>query len=235
MKLGSRMGAFVALIAFFSTHVVGAAETYDYPELMVTPLASDRLGMLAKDEPGTQWTMHLPIQISALATTLAGITYTPKASVVSPDPTQAIAIGVGAGWLAVSTFLAATYKPYQSGLVSIKDLPTKTKRDQLTKECLAEEALEKPASLARRLMWVSIATNASASAYLLSKADTGTFGAIAMAAAFAPLLFQYKWQDVARSQREYKKRIYAPVAGATLLPEPVTGKLRPGVSLAFFF
>ena len=50
-----------------------ASEAYEYPELLVTPSATERLEMEAAKESGRRFTTHLPIQISALGTITAGI------------------------------------------------------------------------------------------------------------------------------------------------------------------
>src|SRR4051812_10162265 len=89
------------------------AADFEYPELQVTPRASDRLQMEATSEPSSQWTTHMSVQIPALATLITGLT-----NDIS-TPQGAIAAGFGAGWLAVTLFLNATYRPYEAGVKTI--------------------------------------------------------------------------------------------------------------------
>jgi hypothetical protein len=51
----------------------------------------------------------------------------------------------------------------------------------------------------------------------------------------APIVFPTHWQRVASDQRDYKKRIYGAIAGATLLVEPRTLRPAPGVGLSVSF
>lgn len=213
-----------------------------YPELEVTPRASERLEMEAKRERRTRWVTHLPIQFSALMTLYAGSNVDHKDGLQGKDKddfesAQNMAVGVGAGWLVLTGVLSATYQPYYRGWKETVRLPKKTKRDDLTRERLAEEALNAPARLATKLKWFSIATNLWASAQLLQNAEPEsrmTVG-IASVAAFAPLLFDYRWSQVATQHREYKKKIYGPVASTVLIPTPDFRHLQPALGLTWSF
>ena len=44
----------------------------------------------------------------------------------------------GAGWLAATAFLAITQRPYTTGAKAVKSLPSKSKRQKLIKERIAE-------------------------------------------------------------------------------------------------
>src|SRR4051812_12685888 len=76
------------------------AADYDYPELMVTPSASERLTMQGKSEESKRWTTHLPIQASALMTLTAGILQKDK----NGARTGLAGIAVGGSWL-IGTFI----------------------------------------------------------------------------------------------------------------------------------
>ena len=121
-------------------------------------------------------------------------------------------------------------------------MPNQSKRDQLTRERLAEETLNAPAALGTRLMWFSAITNFGACTYMLSQVETGSSSFLinmsGMVLAFAPVLFRTAWQSVAEDQDSYKKRIYGPVAFNSMSPavlNPINGKIDPGVQLAFTF
>jgi hypothetical protein len=214
------------------------AEEFDYPELLVTPRASSRLESEAKREASDRRTRYLAIQASALTTLAAGAALQRNPGVTGGQA-RLVGIGVGAGWLALTTALAMKHAPYASASAEISAMPAKTRREQLARERAAESAIEATASLARRLQWLSVATNAAAGAYLLGESRDGSFskslniGVIAMA--LAPVVFPQRAIRVACEQRDYKKRIYGPIAGATLLPGGPNGGLVPGMALSMSF
>ncbi|HUP58575.1 MAG TPA: hypothetical protein VM598_14045 [Bdellovibrionota bacterium] len=218
-----------------------AADTFEYPELLVAPRASERLEMEARAESESRWSRFAPIQVSALATLLTGITQSGGVDLRN-DPSKRSPIAgyaVGGGWLAATLILSATYRPYESGSAEVKGLPKGSPREQLVRERMAEEAIERAASLGKRLKWVSAATNLGANLYMVSNSEGGTFaktsGAVAMALSLTPLIFPSRWELIACEQREYKKKIYAPIASLGTLVEPVTLKPAPGLSLSFSF
>lgn len=197
-----------------------------YPELTVSPKASERLKMEAEDESKSRWTTHIPMQVSALATLFAGIyagsdkpTNATAKELDQADWASKVGIGVGVAWLGVTAYMATSYTPYADGLAKTTGLPTKTKYEQLVKERLSEEAIEAPAALAKRLTWLSVATNLGASAFIASSAGEKAkiVGGVAAVASLAPIIFRYHWTTVHRHHKNYKKRIYGPVASFTLL------------------
>ncbi|MCM2323365.1 MAG: hypothetical protein NDJ90_08900 [Oligoflexia bacterium] len=227
------------LLLALNSSLSAAAETYDYPELMVTPRSSDRLEMEAKREQGMRWRTHLTLQAPALATLVAGLA---QQANVDRDPnnySQLAGIIVGGGWLAVTGALTLLDTPYTVANQEVGGIPRKTTREQLTRERFAEEAIRKQARLYTTLRWLSVATNAGASIYMLANVERRTTSAVldgvSLALAFTPLVFSHPWRDVAQEQEDYKKRIYAPVAEASLLREPGTGSLAPGLKLSLRF
>lgn len=219
----------------------GAAETFEYPELNVTPRASDRLELEAKREDERRWSTHLSIQASALTTFVSGLLQSSNVDLGKDADERSPLAGmlVGGSWLAFTTYLALTDQPYNSGFQEVKNLPRKTTREQLTRERMAEEVIAKRGRLGRTLKWLSVGTNFAAGAYMVSKAQSGTISVVAdgltLAMAFAPVLFPYHWEDVANEQADYKKRIYAPVAQGGWTLEPATGKPAPTMLVTFRF
>lgn len=218
-----------------------AKDGFDYPELLVTPRASERLKMEAERENSRKWVTHLPLQVSALTTLTAGLVqlgnYSATKDVDGTSPYAGLA--VGAGWLVTSSLLAMQHRPYTSAHQEVSALPKGSKREQLAQERMAEEALESTASLGRKLTWLSVLTNAGASIYMLGKAEKNSASivadGIALAAAFAPVVFPYHWKKVEREQRDYKKKIYAPIATGGVMAEPATGRPAPSLALSFRF
>ncbi len=231
---------YIVFILVFSSANVSGAE-FEYPELSVTPRASDRLEMEAAKETQKRWTTHIPIQVSALATLTAGVLQFGSTDLVKdPDKRAGWAgILVGGGWLAATALMATNYQPYGSAQQDVSALPRKSQREQLTRERIAEERINAAARLGRKIQWLSVLTNAGAAIYMNSNAEPGSFSKVVdgatIAFAVAPLFFRYHWIDVAEEQRDYKKRIYAPVASATVFAEPGSGRLAPGLALALGF
>ncbi|MCM2279206.1 MAG: hypothetical protein NDJ89_14110 [Oligoflexia bacterium] len=242
MKKNARKLPFVlaAVFAFNALRMDAfGAETFDYPELLVTPRASDRLELEARKEQESRWFTHLTLQVPALATLAAGIAQDVDRT-KDPDNRSSLAgVVVGGGWLALTLALNLAEGPYSAAHREVSPMPKKSVREQLTRERFAEEAIRKQAGLSERLRWLSVATNAGASVYLLAKAKDNTFSkvldAVSLAVAFTPVVFAHPWRDVAREQADYKKRIYGPVAGAAILAEPGTERLVPGVQLSLRF
>ncbi len=218
-----------------------AKTSFDYPELMVSPKASERLHLEAIKEKGYDAFLHLPVQISALTTFTTGILQFGNVDQADDPDERSPLIGtiIGGGWLALSFALGNYYKPYYRGYRDIAKMPTKTKHQRLMKERLAEESIERAASVGRRITWLSVLSNLGASAYMLTtvKSDTSAqeAGYLASAASFAPLLFQYHWVKVACEQENYKKKIYAPIAFNPMVYDNNANKIVPGASLSFTF
>jgi len=244
-----------ALVSFFVLQGSqwSRAADFDYPELSMTPRASERIDTEAAKENGRRWTTHLPLQVSASMTFIAGLSH-----LMSPNNTGINAagnpddryrrdktaqawiagVGVGGAWLALTTYLSLQYQPYQSVAKELSSMPKKTVREQLTRERYADEEIQYHGSLAKKLRFISFLSNVGTSAYLTAVAapesSTQLLSAAAILASFAPWVFPSHWQDVADDQTDYKKRIYAPVASMTLLPDS-EGRAVPGFQLAWGF
>lgn len=229
---------FVLFSILWVSHVHAAG--FAYPALEVRPLASTRLEMETKTEENTRWLNHLPIQASA-ALTLAAAAIG-SGSIRSEDNYAAtVGLMVGGTWLTSTILMSVFYQPYHSAHSEVSKLKSSSKRDRLVKERLSEEAIRRAGQLGLKLMILSTVTNLAANAYLLTSVESGSMGFIAAAfgvvGAFAPVLFQYRWQNVASEQEEYKKRIYGPVVllKGGILPEPVTRDLSPALLLSYEF
>ncbi len=253
--------AFAAQAAPLAPQALGATEKFDYPELSVTPRASDRIEMEAAKEDGRRWTSQLPVMIPAAGVFAAGVLQAGKS--IPNDPSKdssrsgsaTIGMAVGGGWLAYSVYAALTESAYANAVQELKAMPKGSTREQLTRERVAEEILHRRARQARALRIAESLTLLGASTYMLVNAvddvpgttnaatNTVTGGSVgtkatdiaAAALSLVPLFFPTHYEEIARSQEDYKKRIYAPVASSALLPVPSTGGFAPGMLLTWKF
>ena len=232
------------------------ASEFEYPELMVAPRASERLKMEAQTESEGKWLRFWPLQISALATftmglsTLSLATYSdtsPNIPIVEPNTTVSnrratgmMGVAVGGAWLLTSIIMSAAYTPYQNGWDSVKGLPTGSKREQLTRERMAEEILADANAMAWRLTILSVVTNFGISLYATKETINGTIQPIlplaSAALSLVPVLFRFKWMSVYAQHLDYKKKIYGPIA--SIQPgaiEMTRGTVSPGLTLAVSF
>lgn len=200
-----------ALAAPAPQQAVPAQKEWDYPELMVTPRASDRIEREAKLEARRQFQYYWPIQVPAMAT-LASAALMLGGTDTKKDPDKQAALtgfGVGGGWLLATWLLSSQYRPYGSGVEEISALPKGSPREQLARERAAEEAIEEASRLGTRLRWLSLITNLGASASMASNAESKSMAqigdVISMALAFTPVIFTPRWNRLAREQQDYKK------------------------------
>ncbi len=231
----------------FTTNSAMAVEAnFEYPELSVVPRASEQIVTEAareKDQPlKTNLTYLVPATVT-FATGLMLLGNGTKSDIDAGNTTAKIApwigMGVGLAWWAASYTILNHLDYYSDGSNEVSKISTKSQREQLLRERRAEEAITQAGSMARRLKWISIGTNVSASALMAISAKSKTFPVYLSLAsaltAFTPLLFPHRWETVDHMHRDYKKRIYAPVIGATMLQNPIDSSLSPGLTLALQF
>jgi hypothetical protein len=196
-------------------------KTLEYPELLVTPRATDRLEIEARDEGMNSWVMHLPLQLAAAMTYYAGKTAIdanndlPVADRDSDvNSAGRAATYLGLGWVGASFYLAAGYRPYRDAVKELKPLPRGTKREVLTRERLGEEAMHETAQVGARLAWLATGTMLPLNLYLAAtgKEDAVLAGALGSIVSLAPVVFRSRWETISERHQFYKKRIYGPVA-----------------------
>lgn len=215
-----------------------------YPELQVSPSASKRLEIEFGKEKTAGWEKHLPIQISALSTFAAGLYLQGQNTDGFDDKKKdnykygsMTAMGIGAGWLAITAYLTTSYRPYDTGARSLSSVPIgKTMSEQLARERMAEESIISAGSVGRKLKWLSFASNLMASVFVASAGNQNAaiFGGVSSLIAFAPVIFPYSWETTADVHKEYKKRIYGPVTSLGFAPNS-TGEMIPTWNLSFRF
>lgn len=213
---------------------------WDYPELLVTPKASERLEREAKLESRGQFRYYWPIQVPAMATlAAAGLMFGGTDAKKDPDKQAALTgLGVGSGWLVATWLLSSQYRPYAGGVEEISAMPKGSPREQLARERAAEESIEEAARLGTRLRWLSLLTNLGASAYMASNAQSESAAQIgdivSIALAFTPVIFTPRWNRIDREQQDYKKRIFAPLASTTLIRTSASS-VSPALALTWSF
>jgi hypothetical protein len=218
-----------------------AEEKMEYPELQVTPRASERLQIEANGEKEKAWATQSSVSASALVTLIAGIKHKSDIDPKKDEMKRSSSVGllVGSGWLLANMFMAYQYQGYSSALNKIKNMPATTHRDQLIKERLAEEEINHLGRIGTTMKWASFATNALAGGYMISKAKKNSMGqvldGVAIVTSFLPIIFSNHYEDVAREQQNYKKKIFGTISSNFLIPDPKTNKWVPGVGLIATF
>ncbi len=193
---------------------------FDYPELQVVPRASERLNSEAQNEEDVKVLGYWPLQISALSTLVTGIGTRgrygkdPASDDYKRDSDNAslVATGVGAGWLAMTTWLAYQ-EPFKKSAINLKKMKAGDKRSDLTRERFSEEALEKQARISKIVTYASVLTNLSSSILVSNYAssDSKNYAYASAALAFLPLFFQSSAITAYDKHQEYKHKIYAPM------------------------
>ncbi|MBI2520709.1 MAG: hypothetical protein HYV97_09835 [Bdellovibrio sp.] len=233
----------VVIIFFllFASMGVFSQDRADYPELLVTPRASERLKIESESEGRKPWNFQWAITVSAMTTLVAGLMQEEDPSKDPEGNSGKAGILIGGGWLAVNAFMVYGVRGYKSAYQKVSPMPASSTRDALTRERLAEEEINRLGRLARTMKWLSFATNGLASIQLLSNAKADTTSEVvdmlAIGASLFPLLFTSHWEDVAHEQQQYKKKIFGPVASSMLLPVTVGERTRlvPGIGLTASF
>jgi hypothetical protein len=227
------------LILCSSLHLF--AQNMHYPELEVTPRASERIRLEIKNEKTQALTSSLPMMISGLMTFTAGVISSSSLNDDKPEGDKApmIAMGVGALWLGIGAWSAFKYRPYGQFFKKLRKMPYKSKRQKLTSERIAEEELNQLARMGRNIRWFSVATNMLASGFLLEniegESDAQIVGGISILTSLLPLFFSSHWERIACEQKKYKKKIYAPIAMTPIFKKTVNGDYASGLSLAYKF
>ena len=230
----------ISLLCLSFSNIIFAETTLSYPELEVTPRASERLNMLVNSEKQNNFLSQLPMQLSAISTLSTGLLMMGNVDESKDKSKKSPYVGiiVGGGWLGVNYLVAQKLNIYQNALIEVNNITGKTLRDQLMRERIAEEGINKAAALAARLKWMSVATNFGANAFMLGKVKHATaaqyMGIFSLVNSFAPLLFASEWETVAADQKAYKKKVYGPIFTTSLF-DTGNGKLTPGFLLTANF
>lgn len=239
----------VSLIGVTPSIQSSKANEFEYPELMVAPRASERLKMEAQAENEGKWLRFWPIQLSAISTLSMGLSAAANAQFpgeVEPRVSDRRITGymgatVGAAWLVTSIIMSAVNTPYQTGWDTVKAMPASTKREQLTRERVAEEILADASAMGWRLTILSTVTQFGVSLYTtrLAGLDATITPILALTSAtlsVLPVLFRFKWIGVYAQHQDYKKKIYGPIAQLQPgLVELTRGELSPGLAFSLTF
>ncbi len=230
----------IGLVSLGFSQVSMSETNLSYPELDVTPRATERLNMLVEKESNSSVFSQLPMQISALSTLTTGLlqlgSIDEKKDTEKKSPNAGIL--VGAAWIGINYYVGQKFQIYANTMAEVNKVQGKTTRDQLIRERLAEEGINRAASLATRLKWISVGTNFGANAFMISKVKKDTaaqyVGVFSLVASLAPIFFVSDWETVAADQQSYKKKVYGPIFTTSLF-ETSEGKFSPGFLLTSTF
>lgn len=226
-----------------SSDIADIINNLDYPEIQVVPRASERIRFEAREEERSWYYMHWPIQLSGMATLLAGTLGRSQLrdSLNETEKNDANSVlaatqAVGAGWV-VAGVLLGLQKPYRSAYYTISKYPGKDERSILMRERLAEEALERPARLIKPLQIASVVTNFSLCVL------SGTFmtdqgrliAGVSAVLAFLPMIFEDHTVHVYEKHLEYKKKIYGPLSSASVGYDPKSRSFYPTAMLTWSY
>ena len=114
--------AIIAIIAFLSSEV-WAQDRVDYPELLVTPRASDRLKIESESEMRRPWNFQWAITVSAMTTLVAGLMQDEDPSKDPQGNSGTVGMLVGGGWLAVNMFMVYGVRGYKSAYDKVAPMP----------------------------------------------------------------------------------------------------------------
>lgn len=218
-------------------------DSMGYPELQVVPRATERLRIESKIENGSWPVQHWPIEFSGLATlyvsSIASSHQRDNLNEQDKDyakSVQTFSQAIGAGWLIGGIVLGAQ-RPYRAGVRSINKYPGNDQRSDLTRERLAEEALERPAQVMNVLQHFSVASNFAINALNMAYVDEQgrIMAGLAAALAFLPYMFEDHTVAVFNKHIEYKKKIYAPIKTGSLSYDPQSRTYTPMTHLVWAF
>lgn len=229
-----------------SSPLLGQQTQYDYPELLVSPRASERLAEESKAEKGNRWFVNATTQAPALLNLFTGLRAMnegPEAGGNDEDAENInnaglMSTAIGAGWLGLTAGLSLWYSPYHADYRIVKKLPSKNKRLKLNRERRAEEALEDAANFGKRLNYIGAALNLGAAAAVLGSTNdsqTRIQAAMSAGACILPLIFDHPWVKTYEKHRDYKKKIYAPLVRMEYTPSLQQGELAPALSFSWKF
>jgi hypothetical protein len=207
----------------------------DYPELQVTPRATERLAQLAALEDSGGIAMQWTVLASGTMTLFSGIRHLhdyrgsdlSDSEKSNSDLAASAGIFVGASWIAWGSYMGGKHWA-SSRLSEIKRVQGKDKRAELNRERLAEESLEQFAKTASTVDSLALYTNLAA-ATLITAYGTDTnrvYSLLAATTSLLPMLFPNIYSTGYEKHLEYKRKIYAPLVSVTF-----TQKMEPLMAL----
>ena len=238
----NRIAPYILVLILGLKSFSALGKSYEYPELMVSPSASERIRLeIERENDGKFFKNHKGLQISGMTTLVAGILQMGNTDISKDKEENSGKVGVivGAGWLLTTTFLDMKYRPYSEGHNRVSKVKGSTTREKLTKERLAEEALNSAGRLGKRLDYIGFGTNFLASIYMMASAKKDTIStaanAVALVASITPLIFENYWSTTAKTQRSYKKKVFGPISFSPVLFDKSSKKYVSGAKFAFSF
>lgn len=201
-------------------HEYDFLQALDYPELQVVPRASEKVFLESQFEKDAGWSITWPFQVSAGATLVSGLLLNGKYKESFGDSEKSdmdfatkASVGVGVVWMGLTYYLFQQ-QPYGTEAVKLRKIVGKDKRNDLLRERMAEEAMERPARIMRIATWASVITNLAVNAAVVGRTDrdNSIYPALGIVTSILPLIFQNRYIENYEKQLEYKRKIYAPIA-----------------------
>lgn len=224
---------FATLVMLFATS--SQALDLGYPELQVVPSAEDRLKQ-AQDQKKSEGFIHRNWQIllPATALILSGASlssdqdwkddYGSHTAKEISDKESKVDQAALLQMLVGASFVGLTYywdkqNTYGSALEKISKMSTKSKKLRLKRARYAEESLYSRYDSMRKLKWI---LGLSTLGFAMSENDSGgktakTVATLAAVSGFVPILYKHRYESNYLNYEKYKKRIYGPVAQASIL------------------
>lgn len=230
---------FFSILLTFSSSIF--AKVSDYPELMVSPLASERLKIESIREQKSKAQFQLPITTSAAMTLISGVVQYGNTD-TNKDPKKRAALAgtlIGSTWLLTNYYLSYHYRGFRRAYKNVSKIRATNNHQKLIKERLAEEEINRLGRLGTTMKWLSFFSNGISSVYMISKAQKDSAAkltsALSIITSLAPIIFSNHWSDIAHEQKNYKKRVYGPIVHGTFFQDHKTKKLSPGILLSMSF
>lgn len=219
-------------------------KSIDYPELQVVPRASERLQMEVQNERDSIVGPYWPVQLSSVFLMVSATMSTGKYKQETPTDAQkaqnqlASQTGtlLGALWIGSTIYLEKT-SAYSKGMNEVRKYNGKDKKTSLLRERVAEEALERPAKLAKTVNRLAAWTNLISAIYIAGNTAPSTpdYSGMAIGLAFMPFIFDNRFEESWEKHQEYKRKIYAPLATIDFTQDPNSKKLNPLMALRWEF
>jgi hypothetical protein len=239
------------LLLFIMYSLSSFAQDFEYPELQVVPRASERIKMEAARE-SEQIDKDLRfLSVPATFTLAAGaLAYgnasindnsTPAEITSQEDKNDSNALAamiVGGAWLGAYYYYKNNFRPYAQANSKLRKMKSRTKKDQLAKERIAEEALEDSAELMDRMKWFSIITIVGSNITLQGSTnsnESSLLSVIGLTTSIYSAFTASRWHRNHQKHEEYKKRVFGPITVNNLLIDPFSQRLSYGLALSASF
>ena len=231
------------LVVFLNTSLL-YGQNLQYPELSVVPRATDLLNREVKNEKKRPFSRYKWNQVASLLALTASYRAMAESSTDSfsteLSDVGSIGMAISGSTLLMTLGLDLFYRPYRSGLKSIRKISSKGRRGFLERQRFGEEVLREASNMSSMLNWATFLSHSALAGEILSKTknvDTKVISILAILGSALPVLFDNLYERNWSNYTMYKKRIYGPISGISLMPimhYRSDFKLEPGFSISLY-